>query len=160
MARIATILLPLLALAGCAHQRVLRGGETITYRAIATDFCLTCASYTVTLGPDGQGIFTGETNTAVLGDRRFRADSAAVHAFTERLARYRPETELLMTPNHPSCPTPATDQNSIDISWQPADAPPSHLAFYEGCAVAKQPRMVSDLDTAPALLPIADLVGH
>ena len=143
---------------GWAHHRS-RDGETITYRMIPTGFCLRCAGYTVTLGPDGQGIFTGERQTAVIGDRRFQADPDAVRAFTRLLARYRPRGEVLLQAGSPACGPPATDQNSLDISWQSAIGAPSHLALYEGCGLAKRRRMIADLNAAPGVLPIADLIG-
>ncbi|WP_174297985.1 hypothetical protein [Sphingomonas bacterium] len=161
--RAAMILGTALMLAGCGHlpfgrRAASRGGETITYRALPTGFCLSCAGYTITLGPDGQGIFTGERNTVVVGDRRFAASLDAVRAFTSRLREYRPTGEVLMT-GPPFCKIVSTDQNTVDIRWQGVEGRPPHLTFYGGCDVEKNRKMAAALFSAPSLLPIADLVG-
>ena len=151
-----------IALAGCAHHPVPRGGETMTY---ATGPCFgSCPAYTVTLGPDGQGIFVGQQFAAVTGERRFQASPEQVRAFAERLAPFRPKGEELIEPEakgkgRSRCREAATDQSSVDIRWQPAAAPASHLRFYYGCDVAKNRAMADALLGAPDLLPIADLIG-
>jgi len=150
------------ALAGCAHDRVPRRGETISY---TTSPCYgTCPAFTVTLGPDGQGIFVGQQSTAVAGERRFEASPEQVRAFTEKLAPFRPKGEELIEPEatgkgRSRCREAATDQSSVDIQWHPAAAPASHLRFYYGCDVAKNRAMAAALLGAPDLLPIADLIG-
>jgi hypothetical protein len=147
------------ALVGCVDRGKPRGGETITYRFEPTGLCMTCAGYMVTLGPDGQGIFTGDAGTAMAGDHRFRADSAAVQAFVHRLATYRPHGEVLMT-KAPLCHVLSTDQNTVDVTWQAADAPVAHLRLYGGCDLDTQHKLIDAVFTAPALLPIAGMIAH
>lgn len=151
-----------LALAGCAHHRVREGGETITYTA---GRCFgACPAYSVTLGPDGQGIFAGEAFTASTGEHRFQATPEQVRAFTDRLAAWRPTGDKLIEPGAGGrggnrCREATTDQSTVDIRWQPALAPASHLRFYFGCDVTKNRAMADALLSAPDLLPIADLIG-
>ena len=147
----------LLAVTGCARDRVTPGGETITY---ATSACFgACPVYTVTLGPDGEGIFVGQRFTAVIGERRFQATPEQVRAFVAALRPYRAHGEVLMT-GAPFCKAMASDMPTIDIRWQPALAAPAHLAFDKGCDGEKHRRMAAALTGAPALLQIADLIGR
>ena len=156
--RVVWVLGVAMALAGCAHDRVPRGGETITYAYSSSGLCLACASYTVTLGPDGQGIFAGERNTGVVGERRFQATPDQVRRFVAQLQPYRPNGELLMNQT-PPCKQLPTDQDSVDVRWQPALASPAHLGFYAGCDYERNRAMAAALFSAPDLLPIADLIG-
>ncbi|SEM47816.1 hypothetical protein SAMN05192583_0345 [Sphingomonas gellani] len=143
------------ALAGCAHHRVPRGGETISY---ATAMCFgTCPVYTVTVGPDGQGVFNGEKFTAVAGERRFQATPEQVRAFTAALAKVRTEGDREITPGKPGCTDFATDMPGATVRWQGAGGV-SSLTFNYGCA--RDNRQIADaLRAAPGLLPIGDLVG-
>ena len=152
-----------LMLAGCGHlpfghHATPRGGETITYALRGSPICYGCATYTITLGPDGQGIFTGEHGTAVTGDRRFAATPEQVRAFAGRLRAYRPNGEVLMT-GPPFCKELMTDQDTVDIRWQGAEGRPPHLAFYGGCDRDRNRKMAAALFSAPTLLPVAELIG-
>jgi hypothetical protein len=145
-----------IALAGCAHHPVPRGGETISY---ATTPCHgTCPVYTVTLGPDGQGIFVGEQFTAVNGERRFQASATQVAAFTESLARVRPARDREFGEGKADCEQVATDAPGVRVRWQGALGGTS-LSFYYGCRGTEASRVAADLRTVPDLLPIADLIG-
>jgi len=145
-----------MALVGCAHDRVPRGGETISY---ATTPCHgTCPVYTVTLGPDGQGIFVGEQFTAVTGERRFPASAAQVAAFTETLARVRPTRDRDFGKGKGDCEQVATDAPSVRVRWQGALGSTT-LSFYYGCSGKKASRVAADLRSAPDLLPVAALIG-
>ena len=161
--RTAMIVGAALMLVACSHlpfgrKPVPRGGETITYSLTAAGLCLHCLSYTITLGPDGQGIFTGGRNAAATGDRRFTATPEQVRAFTDRLREYRPNGDVRMT-GAPLCKQVSTDQDSVDVRWNGADGSPRHLDFYAGCDVEKNRKMATALSSAPSLLPIADLIG-
>ena len=146
------------ALAGCAHNRLPRGGETITYALSGSGICLACASYTVTLGPDGQGIFVGGRNTAAQGEHRFQATPDQVRRFAAQLQPYRPSVEVLMD-RTPPCKQLSTDQDSVDVRWQPALASAAHLSFYAGCDYERNGKMAAALFAAPDALPISDLIG-
>jgi hypothetical protein len=144
------------ALAGCVHHPVPRGGETISY---ATTPCHgTCPVYTVTLGPDGQGIFVGEQFTAVIGERRFQASAAQVAAFADTLARVRPARDREFGKGKGDCEQVATDMSGVRVRWQGALGSTS-LSFYYGCRGAEASRVAGDLRAAPDALPIADLIG-
>lgn len=146
-----------LLLAGCGHDRAARGGATITY---ATAACFgTCPVYSITLGPDGQGIFTGERFTAVTGERRFQASPDQVAAFTRSLAAYRPKGERLIQPGKAECKAMVTDQPGVDVRWQPALAPAAHLGVYYGCDGMRHRAMFDALRAAPNALPVAAFIG-
>jgi len=148
-----------MALAGCAHDRVPRGGETITLEVDAPGICPSCASYAITLGPDGQGIFTGKTHTAVAGEHRFQATSEEVQRFAARLQPYRPRGELLITSGTLCGTYVGTHGYVIDVRWNPAVQPASHLRYRQNCDPAKHRKMYRAVISAPNLLPIAELIG-
>lgn len=147
-----------LMLAGCAGGRVPTGGETITYAA--TPCHGSCPVYTVTLGPDGQGVFVGERNVAGLGEHRFQATPDQVRAFTAALRRFRPAGERVVGHDGESCRLFATDAPGVDIRWRVAVGTPAHLVFDYGCHDAANAKAAAALRGAPALLPIADLIGR
>ncbi len=151
-------LLSMLALCACGSHRIPSGGETITYR---TGPCFgTCPVYTITLGPDGQGIFRGERHTSVTGERRFTATPEQVRAFRALLQRYRPKGRRLIDRGEPGCREAATDNATIDVHWQVATGQPSDLRFYLGCDIRKNRAMADALLAAPGLLPVTDLIGE
>ena len=154
--RFVAIGLMAILLAGCAHDRVPRGGETIS---LSTTRCFgTCPVYTVTLSPDGQGIFDGQQFTAVTGERRFQATPEQVRAFTQALAKVRPEGDRKIEPGTPDCPMIVTDMPSTNIRWQGAGGA-SSLNFYGGCG-RENPKIADTLRAAPGLLPIGDFIGR
>src|SRR3546814_1765112 len=56
-------------------------------------FCFgACPVYTVTVSPDGQGVFAGKRFTAVTGERTFALPRDAYDRFAAALAPYRPES--------------------------------------------------------------------
>lgn len=154
--------LPFLVVA-CTHDRESRGGETITYRA-EHSICLSCANFSLVLGPDGQGILTRRVDGVEQPDRRFRATPAQVKAFTDSLRPYRPKEELLIDPpdrGNGRCRIYATDGYLFDIRWQTALGPAAHLALDTACDPGQYDAMGEALDAAPRLLPIGDLLsGH
>jgi hypothetical protein len=143
-------------LAGCAHDWVASGGETITY---TTTRCYgTCPAYTITLGPDGQGIFAGQQFTAATGERRFQATPGQVRAFTALLAPLKPTGEQKFGANQGDCEQVGTDAPAVRVRWQGALRSAS-LSFYYGCIGKKANRYADALRAAPDLLPIAELIG-
>ena len=157
--RIAWLMGLAIALAGCTHDRAIRGGETITLAVEAPGICPNCASYIITLGPDGQGIFTGKAHTAVAGEHRFRAMPEQVRRFAARLQPYRPTGELLITGGALCRTYVGTHGYVFDVRWNPALRPPSRLRYRQNCDPAKHRKMCHALFSAPDLLPIADLIG-
>lgn len=130
-------------------------GEPIRY---ATSPCFgRCPVYAVTLRPDGSGTFEGERFTAVTGARRFTADAATYRRFAAALAPYRPRGERLVQPGSADCANAPTDMTGVDVRW---GEPPAgdHLSFYNGCRAGNE-AMAAALRDAPALLPIAALIG-
>ena len=154
--RLAVLVAPLV-LAACDHHRVPRGGETITYAALACHG--TCPVYTVTLGPDGQGIFEGQAHVAVTGARRFRASPEQVRSFTAALTKLRPDGERLVQPGRRDCGPAATDLPGADVQWQGAGGV-AHLRVDFGCRGKKARRLAAALRGLPAsLLPLQPFLG-
>ncbi|MFD1951238.1 DUF6438 domain-containing protein [Sphingomonas arantia] len=116
-----------------------------------------CPVYSLTIAANGAGTFTGTRNTAVTGERRFTATPAQTTAFFARLQPFLPTGELLL--NGPeACKSYATDLPSADVTWSGADGS-GHLVYDYGCDRDEHRPLADALRTAPAMLPIADLIG-
>ena len=157
------VALAAIGLSGCVVVDASRGdgkpvaleSETIRYETGACHG--TCPVYAVTIAPDGEGTFEGKRFTTVAGTRTFQASAAAYHLFAARLAPYRPHgSETIYQPGTPDCRNAPTDLPSVDVTWSEASGGRQHLAFYYGCG---DPAMREALRGAPALLPIAGLIG-
>ncbi|WP_213981465.1 DUF6438 domain-containing protein [Sphingomonas sp. dw_22] len=133
-------------------------GDSITY---ATGPCFgACPVYSVTVRPDGSGVFTGMRFTAVSGERRFTLTRAQYDAFAARLAPYRPASgRVRYAPGEPNCGQAATDMPSLDITWTRAIGDSQSLYFYFGCDREKNRAMGQALGGAADALPIAALIG-
>lgn len=158
-----SILIPLAALAGCAHNEAQPGeGSTAGPEAIRyeTSPCFgMCPVYTVTVRRDGSGTFTGMRNTQVKGDRTFTVTPAQYAAFAARLAPYRPEGERLYQPGSPLCENAATDMPGVDVKWTGPKGT-DHLNVYYGCDRRKNGAMIDALGNAVDALPIESLIGE
>ena len=157
-----TMLVAALMLVGCggavSGHGIPRGGETITYTYSSSPLCQpNCPNYTITLGPDGQGIFA--RNDTTRERRRFRASREQTAAFSKRLHPYRPNGVVTMTDGG-LCRTFVTDGDQMTIDWTAADGRPAHLLFNTGCDEAKHRKMAAAIADAPSLLPIADLLAR
>jgi len=130
--------------------------RSVTY---ATTPCHgTCPVYTVTLAADGAGVFTGTSNTATLGERRFKATPAQVGDFFTRLQPYLPEGERLLT-GPDGCRMYASDLPSADVRWTDGSRS-GHLLYDYGCDRETHRAMADALRAAPQALPIAALIGN
>ena len=139
------------------HHRTPRGGETITYHRRVPPMCMGCSAYTITLGPDGQGILeVGEG--AVTKEYRFQATPDELSAFTRRLRPYRPDGVVEIVAGR-ICHRAATEQYQVEITWTAADGRPSHLSYQEGCDMTKHRKMLAAIRSAPLLLPIGSYTG-
>lgn len=166
MRRLAIIGLGALALSGCVKpgggpgpgKPVAIEGDSIRYE---TGPCFgRCPVYTVTVRPDGTGIFEGKRFTAVTGERAFRLTSAQYDAFAAKLAPYRPRSgELRYAPGEKTCPNVATDMPSVDVVWTRAIGDSQHLYVYYGC-VMQNHAIKQALGEAAEGLPIQDLIGE
>jgi hypothetical protein len=116
-----------------------------------------CPLYAVTVKANGIGMFTGTSNTAVVGRRRFLATREQVAEFLRRLQPYLPAGELLLSgPN--ACRTYATDLPSVDVTWTD-ESGAGHLRFDYGCDRGEHHMLAEALRAAPQALPIAGLIG-
>ncbi len=131
--------------------------ETITYE---TTPCFgTCPAYSVTIQPDGSGVFDGKRFTAVTGTRAFRATPAQYRAFAAKLQPYRPEQgEKIVQPGSPDCGNAPSDAPSVDIRWTEISGGSQRLSYYYGCR-SVDGAMADTLRAAPADLPIAAFIG-
>jgi hypothetical protein len=150
-----------LLLAGCIpHARAPQGprpieGDSITY---ATSPCFgACPVYTVTVRPDGNGVFEGKRFTAVAGERRFTLTRTQYDAFAARLAPYRPASGTMRyAPGEANCPHAPTDMPSVDVRWTRAIGDSQSLHVYFGCG---DRAMKDALGGAADALPIQELIG-
>ncbi|UYY57186.1 DUF6438 domain-containing protein [Sphingomonas sp. S2-65] len=116
-----------------------------------------CPVYTVAVSADGASLFTGTSNTAVIGERRFRAAPAQAAKFFNRLQPYLPTGELLLT-GPDSCRTYATDLPSVDVRWT-GGAGSGHLLYDYGCDRDEHRALAEALRDAPLALPLGGLIG-
>jgi hypothetical protein len=136
-------------------QPVALESETIRYE---TAPCFgTCPVYSVTVTPDGKGIFEGKRFTAVTGTKTFQATPAAYRAFAAKLAPYRPsQNKMFYQPGTPNCANAPTDMPSVDVVWTELSGGLQHLNVYYGCGPQE---MRQALRSAPSVLPIAAFIG-
>ena len=154
-----------LALGGCATTGHQVGSQTaatsqpqIQSMTYATTPCHGfCPVYTVTIGTNGAGLFTGVSKTAVVGERRFTATPEQVADFFHQLQPYLPVGELLLT-GPDACKTYATDLPSADVRWTGGSGS-GHLLFDYGCDWEQHRTLAEALRAAPQALPIAELIG-
>lgn len=163
--RLAIAGLALLALAGCTNVDRAPGGpipiegDSIRYE---TGPCFgACPVYSVTVRPDGSGVFNGIRFTAVTGERKFTLSAAQYDAFARALAPYRPESgERRIVPGEPGCERPATDLPGVSIRWTRAIGDSQALDVYYGCNMEANARMNEALGNAPDALPIEGFIGR
>jgi hypothetical protein len=155
-----------LALSGCAttgrengQQAAATAAPQIDRVTYATTPCHgTCPVYTVTIGLDGAGVFTGDRHTAAIGERRFTATQQQVADFFGRLQPYLPVGELRLT-GPDSCKTYASDLPSADVTWTGQNGA-GHLVYDYGCDRDAHRTLAEALRSAPQALPIAALIGE
>lgn len=116
-----------------------------------------CPVYSVVIGADGTGVFTGTSNTAVIGERRFTATSEQVADFFARLQPYLPLDEMLLA-GPDTCKMYATDLPSADITWT-GKGGAGHLLYDYGCDRNAYHALAAALRDAPQALPISELIG-
>lgn len=163
--RLAATLLPLTA-AACTMQTGAAPGTPVAIERAAVTYSRApcygfCPVYSVTMTPAGEGLFTGERNTAVTGERRFTVDRATAGRFIEHLGAVKPGAgDRRIEMGGPDCGIAPTDLPSIDVRWD-ADtgAAPQSLHLYLGCRSEEAARVRAVLEAAPALLPIAGFIG-
>lgn len=155
-----------LALSGCATIRheaeppaAASARSQIRSLTYATTPCHGfCPVYSVTVSADGVGVFTGMSNTAVLGERRFTATPAQVANLFAQLQPYLPVGEVLLT-GPDTCKMYATDLPSVDIRWTGEDGA-GHLLYDYGCDRDAHRPLAEALRAAPQTLPIAELIAN
>jgi hypothetical protein len=150
-----------LALGGCATTGTTPGSapqpriRNMTYATLPCHGF--CPVYSVTIDADGEGMFTGTSNTAVTGPRRFTATPAQVADFFGRLQPYLPTGDLLLS-GPDACKMYATDLPAAEVTWSGTGGS-GHLLYNYGCDRDAHRTLAEALRTAPQALPIADLIG-
>lgn len=157
--------LPLLA-AACAMQAGPEAGTPIAIEREAVTYsrqpCFGfCPVYSVTMTPEGEGVFIGQHHTAVTGERRFTVDRATAARFIEHLGAVKPASgDRRIEMQSADCGMAPTDMPSIDVKWDAnTGAAPQSLHLYLGCRSDEANRVRSVLEAAPSLLPIAAFIG-
>lgn len=161
--RLSMIGVSALALAGCAHttmgpKPIPVESDSITYE---TGPCFgACPVYSVTVRPDGSGVFTGKRFTAVTGEREFRLSREQYAVFSARLAPYRPASgEKRYSPGEKGCEHAVTDLPSVDVTWTRAIGDSQKLYYYFGCNLDGDRSMAEALGAAVEILPLEPLIG-
>lgn len=134
--------------------------ESITY---STEPCFgTCPVYSVTVTPEGEGVFEGQRHVATSGSQSFRIDPATYRRFADHLATVRPrEGDRNISHGEPDCGNAPTDMPSITVRWSSnTGAADQNLRLYIGCRGAEADRVAGVLKSAPDLLPIAAYIGR
>jgi hypothetical protein len=153
-------------LAGCSHadhagpKPIPVESDSITYE---TGPCFgACPVYSITVRPDGSGVFTGKRFTAVTGERAFQLSPAQYSAFVATLQKYRPVSgERRIAPGEKECGPAATDLPSVDITWRRAVGDSQHLYYYYGCRMSGDHAMGNALGGAiEELKPLEPLIGE
>lgn len=133
--------------------------ESITY---ATEPCFgTCPVYSVTVTPEGEGVFEGKQHVATTGTQSFRIAPANYRRFAEHLAAVRPrQGDRNISHGEPDCGNAPTDMPSITVRWSSnTGAADQNLRLYLGCRGAEADRVAGVLKSAPEMLPIAAYIG-
>jgi Domain of unknown function (DUF6438) len=162
-------LVPILpvTLLGCASMAAEQGGppprpipieaDSISYEASP---CFgVCPVYKVTVRPDGTGLFEGRLNTAVTGERRFTLTRDQYRAFAAQLEPLHPRSRSVRLAGE-NCSMVATDMPSVEVTWTSQIGSSESYYLYYGCDMEKNAAAAERLRAAPALLPIAELIGQ
>lgn len=148
------------AAAGCVTVRegpVAIESDSISYE---TGPCFgACPVFRVSVSPDGSGVFEGRQHTAVRGERAFRITPAQYRAFAAHLAPLRP-AEGSVRLSGEACRQMATDLPSAEVTWFSQIGNSQSYYFYFGCDMERNAAIAERLRSAPALLPIRELVGR
>jgi hypothetical protein len=119
-----------------------------------------CPIYRVTVTERGVGIFEGRRFTAVTGVRNFAVSRRQFSVFAAHLAPVRPANRRSVRYEGPAlCPRMATDMPTATVSWRSTSGGAQTLTYYYGCDPEKNRTLAERLRTAPALLPIAAMIG-
>lgn len=117
-----------------------------------------CPVYRVTVRADGSGTFAGRAHTAVIGERSFTVTPAQYRAFADHLTPLRPARGSVRLSGE-QCRLTATDLPSAEVTWDGGDAVQRYYLYY-GCDMSFNRPARDRLERAPALLPIAGLIGR
>jgi hypothetical protein len=142
------------ALGGCMNKHV----ESITYQ---TGPCFgTCPVYTVTVHANGQGLFTGQAHTTVIGPHPFTVTPTQYQAFVNQLAPIRPASGTVRYDAASGLCTGGivTDLPSVDVKWHTFSNQQQELYDYYGCRFTNSQQMAQRLSAAPNLLPIGSFI--
>lgn len=124
-----------------------------------------CPAYRFTVAGNGEGVFTGLRDTAVIGERAFRVSPAEYSAFAGALAPHRPAagTVRRYADGLPGCEQAATDMPSAEVKWREGGREggrESGLSYYFGCHTEEETGIGDAIGNAPDLLPALEpLIG-
>jgi hypothetical protein len=118
-----------------------------------------CPVFSVSVSPDGTGTFDGRQHTAVQGRRSFRISPTQYRAFSAHLAPLRP-AEGSVRMSGEACRQMATDLPSAEVTWFSQIGNSQSYYFYYGCDMERNRAIAERLRSAPALLPIREMIGR
>ena len=128
-------------------------GETVRYEL--TPCFGACPVFSLTLEPDGTGLYQGGAFVADKGRHEFRATPAQLAAFRNRIDGARPKGTLQY--DFDDCPGPMhTDAPAVVIDWGDMD----RLNWNTGCRAPELVAREAALTQAWRELPVAQWVGE
>lgn len=155
---VAAVALAGVAANASAPKAAMLGKPDIEYQTFG---CLgPCAVYNIKMWKNGQGVFTGASNTVITGEGKFSVTEEQYSAFAGTLARFRPKKDVIYDGREGGpCAQVATDQASVEVTWR--DAAGTRKLYYNyGCDREKHAEMASALANAPKMLPVRRMISR
>lgn len=156
----ASIMLSLLALAGCATQRTAHAESGPASITIARGPCFgACPIYSARIDAPGSGHFNGTRFVAITGEREFASTPETFEQIRTLLAPWSPNSgeQYIGSGN---CTRYATDHPTWSISWTERNGAVRTLHFDTGCHDDRYKPLAEAVRAARSLLPIDAFVGR
>jgi len=112
-----------------------------------------CPVYSVSIGSDRQVSFSGERNTAVLGDRQRRADPKLFAHVAASLEPFRPAEAAS---GRVACDAAISDTSTYTITWIAADGRRTVATHQSGCSGGPGKELDQILRALPGKLGVDD----
>lgn len=133
-----------------------KGKPDIVYEAFGCPL-VACPAYRIAIWRNGQGVFTGISNTVIAGEGKFSVTEEQYSAFAGTLERYRPKRDTIYDAREGGpCAAVAPDQASVQVTWSGG----RKLYYNYGCDEEKHADLASALANAPRMLPVGPMIAR
>jgi hypothetical protein len=120
---------------------------------------IACPAYKIQVWKNGQGVFTGVSNTVIIGEGKFVVTEEQCSAFAGTLERYRPKRDIIYDKRDGGpCAEVATDQASVQVTWRGGGGT-QKLYYNYGCDQEKHAAMAAAFANAPKMLPVRRMIS-